>query len=354
MLEELPMIEPSVSPIPPIFMREQQEAFEEAYLSPKAAKSALTRGRQRPEEPCQYRSNFQRDRDRIVHCKAFRRLKHKTQVFISPDGDHYRTRLTHTLEVSQVSRSIGRALRLNEDLIEAICMGHDLGHPAFGHTGEHALARCVPGGFQHNAQSLRVADVLMDLNLTAEVRDGIRWHTGVQTPFTLEGQIVKIADRVAYLNHDVDDAIRAGILTFDDLPERYRALGPTHAQRIGAMIQDLVVSSWNQDSIQMSPAMWDTQTELRIFMFQKVYLGSEAKAEESKARRLVTDLFTHFMEHPARMQEVWGDKYDAAQHTQHVVDYVAGMTDRYAIRVYEDIFIPKPWTIFGKTNGSLL
>lgn len=348
------MIEPSVSPTPPLYLREQQEAFEEATLSPKAARSARTRGRQRVEEPCSFRTHFQRDRDRILHCKAFRRLKHKTQVFISPDGDHFRTRLTHTLEVSQVSRSIGRALRLNEDLIEAICMGHDLGHPAFGHTGEHALARCVPGGFQHNAQSLRVVDVLMDLNLTDEVRDGIRWHTGVQLPYTLEGQIVKIADRVAYLNHDVDDAIRAGILALSDLPEAYRSLGATHAARIGAMIQDLVVSSWNQETIRMSPGMWDIQTELRIFMFQKVYLGSEAKQEEGKARRLVTDLFLHFMENPAKMQEVWGDRYDAANHTQHVVDYVAGMTDRYAIRVYEDIFIPKPWTIFGKPNGPLL
>lgn len=348
------MIEPSVAPTPPLYMREQQEAFEEATLSPRAAKSARTQGRQRVEDPCPYRTNFQRDRDRILHCKAFRRLKHKTQVFISPDGDHFRTRLTHTLEVSQVSRSIGRALRLNEDLIEAICMGHDLGHPAFGHTGEHALARCVPGGFQHNVQSLRVADVLMDLNLTSEVRDGIRWHTGVQTPFTLEGQIVKIADRVAYLNHDVDDAMRAGILTLKDLPEAYRSLGSTHAQRIGAMIQDLVVSSYDRDTIRMSPGMWDIQTELRIFMFQKVYLGSEAKTEEGKARRLVTDLFHHFLENPTKMHEVWGDAYEPSNHIQHVVDYVAGMTDRYAIRVYEDIFIPKPWTIFGKSNGPLL
>lgn len=345
------MIDPKAPHVPGLYMREQQEAFEAAYLSPKAARAATTRGRQKPEAPCAYRTDFQRDRDRIVHCKAFRRLKHKTQVFISPDGDHYRTRLTHTLEVSQVSRSIGRALRLNEDLIEAICMGHDLGHPAFGHTGEHALARCVPGGFQHNAQSLRVADVLMDLNLTDEVRNGIRWHTGVETPYTLEGQIVKISDRVAYLNHDVDDAIRAGLLRFEDLPARYRALGTSHAQRIGAMIHDLVVSSFNQDKIQMSPEMWDIQTELRIFMFQKVYLNSQAKSEESKARRLVTDLFNHFMEQPAKMQQIWGEAYNPEQHTQHVVDYVAGMTDRYAIRVYEEIFIPRPWTIFGK-NGS--
>jgi dGTPase len=341
------MTDPRVTAAPGLYMREQQEDFEAAYLSPRAAQAARSRGRLRPEEPCQWRTAFQRDRDRIVHCKAFRRLKHKTQVFISPDGDHYRTRLTHTLEVAQVSRSIGRALRLNEDLIEAICMGHDLGHPAFGHTGEHALARCVPGGFQHNAQSLRVADVLMDLNLTEEVRNGIRWHTGVETPFTLEGQIVKIADRVAYLNHDVDDAIRAGILRFEDLPERYCALGTTHAQRLGAMIQDLILSSFNQEQIQMSPEMWDLQTELRIFMFQKVYLGSEAKKEELKARRLVTDLFHHFMEAPDKMREVWGDRYDPAQHTQHVVDYVAGMTDRFAIRTFEQIFVPQGWTIFG-------
>lgn len=342
------MIEPPQ--LPAIFMREQQEAFEAERLSPKAAWSKKSRGRARPEEPCPYRTAFQRDRDRILHCKAFRRLKHKTQVFISPDGDHFRTRLTHTLEVAQVARSIGRALRLNEDLIEAICMGHDLGHPAFGHTGEHALARCVPGGFQHNVQSLRVVDVLMDLNLTEEVRDGIRWHTGTELPLTLEGQIVKISDRVAYLNHDVDDAIRAGILQFSELPERYRSLGLTHAQRIGAMIEDLIVSSWGQDQIQMSPKMWDIQTELRIFMFQKVYLSSRAKAEEGKARRLMTQLFEHFMADTQRMNEIWGKSYDPSHHTQHVVDYLAGMTDRYAIRVYEELFIPQPWTIFGKPS----
>ncbi|MEB3186581.1 MAG: deoxyguanosinetriphosphate triphosphohydrolase [bacterium] len=333
----------------PLYMREHQIAFEQEHLSPRAAQAATSRGRLRSEAPCEWRTEFQRDRDRIIHCKAFRRLKHKTQVFISPDGDHYRTRLTHTLEVAQVSRSIGRALRLNEDLIEAICMGHDLGHPAFGHTGEHALARVVPGGFQHNAQSLRVVDVLMDLNLTAEVRDGIRWHTGVQDPFTLEGQIVKIADRVAYLNHDVDDALRAGILRFEELPERYRRLGANHSQRIGAMIKDLILYSRDQDKIKMSPEMWDIQTELRIFMFQRVYLGSEAKSEEHKARRLVADLFHHFMEQPAKMREIWGERYDEANHTQHVVDYVAGMTDRYAIKVFEEIFVPRPWTIFGKT-----
>lgn len=337
---------PMNAPFTGLFLREQQEEFEVLNLSPRAAKSAESRGRLIPEEPCTYRTAFQRDRDRIIHTKTFRRLKGKTQVFIAPDGEHYRTRMTHTLEVAQVSRSIGRALRLNEDLIEAICMGHDLGHPAFGHTGEHSLARVVPGGWQHNAHSLRVVDVLEDLNLSAEVRDGIRWHTGVQDPFTLEGQIVKIADRVAYLNHDVDDAFRAGILTFEELPQRYRDLGRTHAQRIGAMITDLVMHSHGKEKISMSPEMWDIQTELRIFMFQRVYLGSEAKKEEGKARKLITDLFHHFMENPEEVRQVWGDRYRAEDHPQHVVDYIAGMTDRYAIRKYEELFVPRGWSIY--------
>ncbi len=333
-------------PFTGLFLREQQEEFEARHLSPRAAKSGESRGRQRPEEPDLFRTAFQRDRDRILHTKTFRRLKGKTQVFIAPDGEHYRTRMTHTLEVAQVSRSIGRALRLNEDLIEAVCMGHDLGHPAFGHTGEHSLARLVPGGWQHNAHSLRVVDVLEDLNLSEEVRDGIRWHTGVQDPFTLEGQIVKIADRVAYLNHDVDDAFRAGILTFDELPRRYQELGESHAQRLGAMIRDLVIHSHGKEKIAMSPEMWDIQTELRIFMFQRVYLGSEAKREELKARKLITDLFQYFMENPDEVRETAGERYRGEDHLQHVVDYIAGMTDRFAIRKYEDLFIPRPWTIY--------
>lgn len=336
---------PMNPPFTGLFLREQQEEFEAQHLSPQAAKSRESRGRARPEEQDAFRTVFQRDRDRIIHCKAFRRLKGKTQVFIAPDGEHYRTRMTHTLEVSQVARSIGRALRLNEDLIEAIAMGHDLGHPAFGHTGEHALARVVPGGWQHNAHSLRVVDVLEDLNLTAEVRDGIRWHSGMQTPFTLEGQIVKISDRVAYLNHDVDDAFRAGILRFEELPRRYQELGRSHAQRLGAMITDLVMHSHGRDAIAMSPEMWEIQTELRIFMFQRVYLGSEAKQEEGKARRLVTDLFHHFMEHADEVRAAAGTRYRAEDHRQHVVDYLAGMTDRFAIRKYEELFVPRPWTI---------
>ncbi|MDI6632428.1 MAG: deoxyguanosinetriphosphate triphosphohydrolase, partial [Thermoanaerobacteraceae bacterium] len=260
--------------------REYTEEMEDRLLSPFACRSRQTRGRREPETPCSVRTAFQRDRDRIIHSKSFRRLKHKTQVFIIPEGDHYRTRLTHTLEVSQIARTIARALRLNEDLTEAIALGHDLGHTPFGHTGEEALAAVYPG-FRHNEQSLRVVDLLEDgkgLNLTFEVRDGILTHTGEQKPLTLEGKVVRIADRIAYINHDIDDAIRGGVLTLRDLPrDCLDVLGYHHRDRINTMVVDMIQASWEQPEIRMSPEVQGAMERLRAFLFERVYTGSEAK-----------------------------------------------------------------------------
>ncbi|MDN5344878.1 MAG: dGTPase, partial [Clostridia bacterium] len=274
-----------------MLLRVEAEQREVAILSPRASLSSRTRGREIPEEPCPIRTEYQRDRDRIIHCKAFRRLKHKTQVFIAPEGDHYRTRLTHTLEVAQVSRTIARALRLNEDLAEAIALGHDLGHTPFGHSGEEALNEVVPGGFKHNQQSLRVVEVLeggRGLNLTWEVRDGIAHHTGPVKPSTLEGQIICYADRVAYINHDIDDALRAGIITQGQLPEAcLKVLGHSHRQRIDTMVTDIIRYSWEQGCIAMSPAVQQATDALRDFLFKNVYIGSLAKVEEGKAKNLL-------------------------------------------------------------------
>jgi dGTPase len=305
---------------------------EERWLSPLAVRSYETRGRAEREEPCRLRTPFQRDRDRIVHTKAFRRLMHKTQVFVDPTGDHYRTRLTHTLETTGISRGVARALRLNEDLVEAIGLGHDLGHPPFGHAGEEALDEavneCFGRRFRHNEHSLRVVDVLerdgRGLNLTAEVRDGILNHTGPNEPDTLEGRIVRLVDRVAYINHDIDDAIRAGVLGAEDLPrEEIELLGQTGSRRIDALVHDLVENSAREGDIRQSEEVGAAMLALRTFMFEKVYLAEAARAEHVRARSPIHRIFDHLVER--------GDSADD------VIDYVAGMTDRFALSYAESL-----------------
>lgn len=326
-------------------IRQQIEEREEAILSPRAAKSRLA-VRDHELEPDPLRTAFQRDRDRIIHSKCFRRLKHKTQVYIAP-GDHYRTRMTHTLEVGQISRTIARALNLNEDLVEAIAMGHDVGHTPFGHVGEYAL-RDVVGHFNHNEQSLRMVEVLENngagLNLTAEVRDGILGHTGPHIPKTLEGQIVRTADRIAYLCHDFDDAQRAGMLDVKDLPLEVRQhFGTTPSQLITAMVMDMVQSSMDQDRISMSKQTEDTMNLFRRFMFEKVYLAPDLIPDRNKGAYVVKHLFGYFMEHPDQMEET--AHINGFYSTQDVVDYVAGLTDNYAIELFKKLFIPKMWNV---------
>jgi dGTPase len=340
-----------------ILTREAAEAEERLRLSPRAAFSDATVGREIPLEPDPLRTEFQRDRDRIIHCKAFRRLSHKTQVFLAPEGDHYRTRLTHTLEVAQIARSIARALRLNEDLTEAIALGHDLGHTPFGHTGESALSQCLaevaaeypgmPHAYEHNLQSLRVVEVLeydgRGLNLTWEVRDGIRNHTGEDVPATLEGQIVKTADRIAYINHDIDDAVRAGVMSDSEIPEAITAvLGKHHGERITALVQSMVMASADQDRIMMTPEVEAAMLTLRAFLFDRVYLSMDAKGEDPKALELVKRLFGYYLTHPSELPEEFALE-SLGPLPQRVVDYVAGMTDRYAIRTYEHLFMPSRW-----------
>lgn len=326
-------------------IRQQIEEREEAILSPRAAKSRLA-VREHELEPDPLRTAFQRDRDRIIHSKCFRRLKHKTQVYIAP-GDHYRTRMTHTLEVGQISRTIARALNLNEDLVEAIAMGHDVGHTPFGHVGEYAL-RDVVGHFNHNEQSLRMVEVLENngagLNLTAEVRDGILGHTGPHIPKTLEGQIVRTADRIAYLCHDFDDAQRAGMLDVKDLPLEVRQhFGTTPSQLITAMVMDMVASSMDQDRISMSKQTEDTMNLFRRFMFEKVYMAPDLIPDRNKGAYVVKHLFGYFMEHPDQMEET--AHVNGFYSTQDVVDYVAGLTDNYAIELFKKLFIPKMWNV---------
>ncbi len=326
-------------------IRQQIEEREEAILSPRAAKSRLA-VRDHELEPDPLRTAFQRDRDRIIHSKCFRRLKHKTQVYIAP-GDHYRTRMTHTLEVGQISRTIARALNLNEDLVEAIAMGHDVGHTPFGHVGEYAL-RDVVGHFNHNEQSLRMVEVLENngagLNLTAEVRDGILGHTGPHIPKTLEGQIVRTADRIAYLCHDFDDAQRAGMLDVKDLPLEVRQhFGTTPSQLITAMVMDMVESSMDQDRISMSKQTEDTMNLFRRFMFEKVYMAPDLIPDRNKGAYVVKHLFGYFMEHPDQMEET--AHVNGFYSTQDVVDYVAGLTDNYAIELFKKLFIPKMWNV---------
>ncbi|MDW7659999.1 MAG: deoxyguanosinetriphosphate triphosphohydrolase [Bacillota bacterium] len=332
-------------------LRLQQEAFELEYLSEFAQKSGQTKGRRLFEEPCPVRTEYQRDRDRILHSKSFRRLKHKTQVFLSPEGDHYRTRLTHTLEVSQIARTIARALRLNEDLTEAIALGHDLGHTPFGHCGEERLNRIHPGGFDQNAQSLRVVDFLerrnkslLGLNLTEEVRNGILRHSGKTLPDTLEGQVVKFCDRIAYLNHDIDDAVRANVLDPGNIPKHIiDEIGATHGIRINALIMDLVENSEGKQVISLSHAKEVAFLELRTFMFENVYYNNEAKSEETRAEHIVEALYNYFLEHPDQMPAERYEDYSNGEERESVKDYVASMSDRYAVNLYKDLFIPKFW-----------
>ncbi len=295
-------------------------------------------------EPCPLRTDFQRDRDRIIHCKSFRRLKHKTQVFLSPEGDHYRTRLTHTLEVSQIARTIARCLRLNEDLTEAIALGHDLGHTPFGHAGERVLTE-LTGHFEHNEQSLRVVEELeggTGLNLTFEVRDGILNHKKGCRPATLEGLAVNYADRIAYINHDIDDALRAGII--GHIPEECaQGLGATHGERINTMITDIVRSSAGLPIIRMSPDVETLTEKLRQFMFKNVYLGSMAKEEEGKAENMIRLLYGYFMDDPSKMGPEAQRRADEDGPVQAVTDYIAGMTDRYAVKLFREIYVPKGW-----------
>jgi dGTPase len=311
-------------------VRTRIEENEKVALSERAVLSVASKGRDRDEPEDDLRTCFQRDRDRVVHSKAFRRLGHKTQVFLAPEGDHYRVRLTHTLEVTQVARTIARALALNEDLVEAICLGHDLGHTPFGHMGEEIVAAFQPG-FRHNLQSVRIVEVLEDLNLTWEVRDGIANHTwSMPMPSTLEGQIARYADRIAYLNHDIDDAIRAGILTEADLPEATRTvLGTGHRDRIGTMVEDLVRSSERTLDISMTQEVFDAMGETRTFLFDEVYLGRISPEVKAQVENVLTTLLDHFEEHPPE-----GPGADARTAA---VDYVAGMTDRFAIRTFADL-----------------
>jgi len=332
-----------------VTVRKRIENTERQVLSPRATLVVDSRGRERPEEPCSIRTDFQRDRDRIVHCKSFRRLKHKTHVFLAPEGDHYRTRLTHTMEVASVARTISRALALNEDLTEAIALGHDLGHTPFGHIGEKALSTFLHDQFRHNEQSLRVVEVLENgghgLNLTWEVRDGILNHTGESLPATLEGQVVRFSDRIAYINSDIDDAVRAGLLSLQDLPpEPIRVLGTTSSERIDSLAHDTVENSAEGDTIRMSAETWGLMDELREFLFANVYIGSIAKTEEDKAVR-VLEALTHFYfenpdELPVEFRPLEGGTLEVK-----VCDYVAGMTDRYALTRYREFFLPKSWMV---------
>ncbi len=331
-------------------IREQWEKHEELWLSKYAMRSVATRGREHPIRPCDVRAEFQRDRDRIIHCKSFRRLKFKTQVFLAPKGDHYRTRLTHTLEVSQVARTLARALRLNEDLTEAIALGHDLGHTPFGHIGEKTLDRLVPGGFQHNAQSLRMVEVLekegQGLNLTWEVRDGIRNHSGTNDPATLEGWCVRRADRIAYINHDIDDAIRGGILKPFELPRQcLEVLGDTHSKRINTMIMDIVANSEGQPFVRMSPEVSQASDALRAFLFERVYNDSWRAQEEKRCDFVLDALYTHYCQNPTSMPDEYVQIVFREGVERAVCDYLACMTDRYATDDFTALFVPNDFAI---------
>ncbi|MGH2740332.1 MAG: deoxyguanosinetriphosphate triphosphohydrolase [Actinomycetota bacterium] len=330
-------------------IRERQESWEREYLSEWATRSAESKGREREEQPHAIRTAFQRDRDRIVHSKSFRRLKHKTQVFIAPEGDHYRVRLTHTLEVAQIARTIARALLLNEDLAEAVALGHDLGHTPFGHLGEEALAPFLGRPFRHSEQSLRVVDFLErdggGLNLTWEVRDGILNHPwSMPEPSTPEGWVVRLADRIAYVNHDIDDAIRAGVLSEEDVPEDVASvLGHSHGDRIETLVGDIVEQSGNGPEVRMSDPVNAALETLREFMFARVYLRDEAQREHEKAIRVVRELFSYYLEHPDEIPAEYGRA--PGDLPTRVADYIAGMTDRYALKTYERLFLPEGWLI---------
>ncbi len=322
-------------------------SFEDNFLCPQAFRVKNTQGRVKPVSECPVRTEFQRDRDRIIHSKSFRRLMHKMQVFLAPEGDHYRTRLTHTLEVAQIARTIARALRLNEDLVEASALGHDLGHTPFGHSGERALDYLLPGGFRHNEQSLRVVDYLENegegLNLTFEVRDAILCHTGDVPASTLEGRIIKIADRIAYINHDIDDAVRAGILRNSDIPKEIsELLGNNHSQRITTLVS-AAVSHGVENDIGLLYPYDEAMDKLRDFMFERVYRNETAKSEDGKVRSMITFLYEHFSAHPETIPHEYLKYADRDGIGVVTADFIAGMTDRYAIGCFNELFVPKVW-----------
>lgn len=327
-------------------VREQTEALECRTLSPYAVLSAESKGRLRPEEKCDIRTDFCRDRDRIIHCNSFRRLKHKTQVFLSPMGDHFRTRLTHTLEVSQIARTIARALRLNEDLTEAIAMGHDLGHTPFGHAGERALNEVCPMGFQHALHSVRVAEVLekdgKGLNLTYEVKNGIACHSLDAVAATLEGRVVKLSDKVAYINHDIEDALRAGVLSVEDIPFQCTyVLGRSKSERISTIIHSVITHSGAE--IAMAPEVQEAHDQLKAFMFEQVYQNPTAKSEEGKAEEVVKILYRHFAEHPEELPPFYRTIAEREGEHRAACDYIAGMTDSYAVELFERLYVPRSW-----------
>ena len=335
-------------------VRQELERLEHRRLNPLAAFADKSKGRPRFEEDREedVRTCYQRDIDRIVHCKAFRRLVHKTQVFLQPEGDHYRTRMTHTLEVARIASTITRALGLNEDLAEAIAMGHDLGHTPFGHAGEVALSKCLGRPFCHNEQSLRVVDVLekdgRGLNLTWEVRNGILCHTGDRWPETLEGQIVRRSDQIAYVNHDIDDAIRAGILTNGDIPREITdVLGYDHSTRINTLVMDIIRVSREAGAICLSPEVEKALKDLRSFMFENVYRNPVAKGEESKAKDMLSRMFEYYINHPEAIPEDFHPQLSFEGLERTVCDYIAGMTDNYAVDKYTEIFIPMGWHVRG-------
>ena len=335
-------------------VREKIEQNEKLILSDKACLSVNTKGREFPEEKCSLRTDFQRDRDRIIHSNSFRRLKHKTQVFLSPEGDHYRTRLTHTLEVSQIARTIANGLSLNGDLTEAVALGHDLGHTPFGHAGERALDKVVPGGFRHYDQSLRVVERLekngKGLNLTYEVRDGIVCHTRGKEADTLEGRIVKLADKIAYINHDIDDAVRAGVMCEEDIPfEIRKTLGFTKSARINTMVLDVVQNS--VDDIVFSPEVQEPFNELHAFMFEKVYTNPVCKGEETKAIEIIIRLYDYFLNNPEKIPPAYHYIIESEGVHRAACDYIAGMSDRYLLAVYKRIFIPDSWVDIGVEEG---
>ena len=337
-------------------IREKMEKMEQDTLSPFATLSAKSKGREREEEACDIRPAFQRDRDRILHCKAFRRLKNKTQVFLTPKGDHYRTRMSHTLEVSQNARTIAKALRLNEDLVEAIALGHDLGHTPFGHAGEYVLNALCEDGFRHNEQSVRIVERLEKdgegLNLTWEVRDGIRNHQTSTTPHTLEGKIVRLSDKIAYINHDIDDAIRAQIMVKEDIPKELRdILGHTTRERLNTLIHNIVINSIGKDDICMSKEVEDAMYSLRRFLFEHVYKNPAAKREEEKARGLLRQLYFYYMEHFERIPKKYVQMLMEGEKKERVVcDYISGITDQYAIAKFEEYYLPLAWQVDGYSH----
>ncbi len=334
-----------------IHVRDWLAERERLLLSPYATRTDMSRGREIPLEPCPMRSEFQRDRDRITHSQSFRRLMYKTQVFLAPTGDHYRTRLTHTLEVTQIARIMARALRLNEDLTEAAALGHDLGHTPFGHAGENALRECYDPQFAHYVQSLRVVEKLekdgRGLNLCWEVRDAIVNHTGSAMAATPEGQLIKFADRIANINHDIDDAIRAGILCADDLPRHLtQVLGETHSKRINVMVTSVLTASADSPTIAMTDDIQAATDELRAFLFENVYHNPVAKGEERKSRDLVCTLFDYYVKNPDRLPDRYRRRIDTEEGEtveRGVADFISGMTDRYAIETYNELFVPRVW-----------